>query len=203
VLTVTNSLIDKALPIQGWMTPLELGWLAKQASQHSRIVEVGSFLGRSTRALADNTPGWVMAFDDWHGPRDAGINIQGENLEFTQLPEKHGFNFFEMFIQNLREHIDSGKVKVLCADHGDPDILPVEFLRGSDSEKPDMVFLDGHHGYEAVKRDLLIWKARLAEGGLLCGHDLDFDGVWRAVTEEFRSSWMSVPYTNLWLIRTA
>ena len=57
--------LDKALSIPGWMTVTEFCWLAEQATKHLRIVEIGSYLGRSTRALADNTPGWVLAVDDW------------------------------------------------------------------------------------------------------------------------------------------
>lgn len=201
---VVNSSIEKALPVQGWMTPLELGWLAKQAKSHHRIVEVGSFLGRSTTALAENTPGWVLAFDDWRGPRDAGFALSdGEQIPFLEIPQRYGLDFFSIFLENMKDYVDSGKVRILRGDHANTDAIPIEFLKGEDSEKPDMVFIDGHHSYEDCKRDLLIWKARLAKGGLLCGHDLDFDGVWRAVTDMFRDSWMAVPYTNLWLIKTA
>jgi predicted O-methyltransferase YrrM len=54
--------IARALATDGWMSEAELFWLATQAQQHRRIVELGSFLGRSTRALADHTPGIVYAW---------------------------------------------------------------------------------------------------------------------------------------------
>jgi hypothetical protein len=59
----------------------------------------------------------------------------------------------------------------------------------------DAVFLDGSHEYEAVKRDIQAWRARLKPGGMLAGHDANdhYPGVARAVREllpgaEFRPS---------------
>ena len=46
-----------------------------------------------------------------------------------------------------------------------------------------MVFIDGDHEYESVKRDIVLWKEKIASGGLLCGHDRDWDGVKQALAE--------------------
>jgi len=56
--------IQKALAIQGWMSEPELTWLAEQAQQSQVIVEVGSHVGRSIRALADNTQETLIAVGD-------------------------------------------------------------------------------------------------------------------------------------------
>lgn len=176
--------IDKAevIPNLLYPTPAELVWLAKQAKQHKLIVEVGSYLGRSTRALADNTPGTVWAFDDWNGPRDeAGIKQ----------------DLLEQFKSNTK---DLNNLSILVGDHANPNILPVEWLRGSD--KPDMVFIDGSHEYEDVKRDLMIWKARLARQGLLCGHDIHWETVKQAVAEIF-PDYKVAPNTNIWYVENA
>lgn len=144
------------------MDPVELIWLATQAYEHKFIVEVGSFLGRSTRAMADNTSGLVFAFDDWFGPRD--INLDGRE------------HCYEVFVKNMSDLIDYGKVIVIKGDHGDISVIP-EWL------SPDMVFIDGSHEYESVKRDIYTWKAKLASGGLLCGHDAQLPGVRQALDE--------------------
>ena len=61
--------IERALQTEGWMEEDELKWLAEQAQLHTNIVELGSYLGRSTIALAENTDGSVIAIEDWYGPR--------------------------------------------------------------------------------------------------------------------------------------
>jgi len=168
--------LENALKIQGFMEPDELAWLALQAEKHQRIVEVGSFLGRSTRALADNTPGWVMAFDDWMGPRE--IDMDGRE------------HCYEVFRKNMHGLVETFKLFILQGDHGDLTIIP-NYLY------PDMVFIDGTHAYESVKRDILIWKDRIAPGGLLCGHDATLPEI-RQALDETLPGWMVVSGTSIW-----
>jgi len=61
--------IEKALQIPGWMSIRELIWLASTAKDCLSIVEFGSFQGRSTCALADNSPDncKIYAVDPWTG----------------------------------------------------------------------------------------------------------------------------------------
>jgi hypothetical protein len=144
------------------MEPDELQWLAEQAAKHERIVEVGSFLGRSTRAMADNTLGWVLAFDDWYGPRDIDMDCRDR--------------IYDIFRKNMNGLVESGKVRILQGDHSDDSIIPMGL-------HPDMVFIDGNHDYVSVKKDLLIWKHRIVPGGLLCGHDAQMESVQQALNE--------------------
>lgn len=173
--------ILKAHKIDGWMTPTELNWLAKQAEQHKKIVEVGSHKGRSTRAIGDYTSGTVWAFDDWQGCRDIAMSKNGE--------------FFHAFENNLADLIESEKVKIIKGDHGDESLIP--------DIQPDMVFINGSHDHADVKRDIQIWRKRMAPGGLLCGHDIltgskQDIGVLPAVKEEFGENWSVVPGTDIW-----
>lgn len=140
--------ISLACNVQGWMAYEELEWLAEQASTHERILEIGSYLGRSTRALADNTTGMVVAIDDFLGPRDMA------------LPPAIRNNIEELFLYNVGDLIPN-KLKYYKADHRliDLDIIP------------DMVFIDGGHTYRDVKFDIKKWLPKLEKGGLICGHD--------------------------------
>lgn len=145
--------LKKAYAIAGWMSETELNWLAQEAQKHKYIVEIGSHLGRSTRALADNTPGKVVAIDDWKGPRDVGME-EG--------------NFFPGFCHNMADVLGT-KLQAIRTDFKNLADVKLE-------EEPDMIFLDGEHTYKEVLRDLL-WARSKMKHGLLCGHDFEYQEV--------------------------
>lgn len=165
-------ILDKALSILGWMSERELTWLARYAQDAKRIVEFGSFHGRSTRALADNSPedAMIWAVDPWNG--DYIIEKTGEviqNINTYCLPQ---------FKSNLIEHIISGKViPVRTFSHNF--ILPHEI---------DLLFIDGDHGYNACKKDIEVGLKLVKKGGIISGHDYNhpnYPGVTESVTEIF------------------
>lgn len=176
--------ISRAISIQGWMSPYELEWLASEALSHSVIVELGSFLGRSTCALALHTPGTVYAFDDWRGPRD--VWVEEQNCSMREL----GIDLYPTFEHNVGDLIRSGKIVPVRGDHADMSIIP--------AVRPDFVFIDGTHHYEDAKRDILNWVTRVATGGLISGHDIAMDGVYRAVSEIFPRRWEMEALTDIW-----
>lgn len=47
----------------------------------------------------------------------------------------------------------------------------------------DYIYIDGNHNYEFVKKDLEIYYPLVKSGGILAGHDIDHDGVSRALAE--------------------
>lgn len=55
--------VSRALQIEGWMSELELTWLAQRAQECYGIIEIGSHHGRSTRALGDHVKVHVMSLD--------------------------------------------------------------------------------------------------------------------------------------------
>jgi predicted O-methyltransferase YrrM len=167
--------ISKALSIQGWMEPAELAWLAEAASHHKVIAEIGSYMGRSTRALADNTSGLVYAIDDFQGPRE------------IEIADRDGI--FNKFLENMAGL--EGRLNVIRANHRE---LPaIDF-------QPDMVFIDGAHEYRPVRQDIEFWLARMAPKGLICGHDYQwFEGVRMAVDDVLPSAQVA-PNTSIWYV---
>lgn len=105
-------------------------------------------MGRTTRALGDNTPGIVYTIDNFLGPQD------------ISLPKSMRENILETFVWGLGDLL-TNKVVMVVSDHKTAEV----------PFSPDMVFIDGSHEYEAVKYDIQKWKSRLTPGGLLCGHD--------------------------------
>jgi predicted O-methyltransferase YrrM len=161
------------------MTVPELLWLSETAAKYKQIVELGSFKGRSTVVMAKSTSGKVWAVDDWKGPRQTAKAVDGHWVEYN---EDHT-NLFNEFRENVSE---LSNVEAVVSDHAAA-IVPIT---------PDMVFVDGDHEYESVKRDILTWKARLPKGGLLCGHDRNWPGVEQAI-RELLPEWKPAPGT-LW-----
>lgn len=152
------------------MTERELTWLASQARNAKVIVEFGCFYGRSTRALADNTNGIIYAVDPWNGDYPGETGEALKNINTYVYPN---------FKQNLKDHIESGRVKPVRAYSND---------YVGDDNSVDMLFIDGDHNYKTVKDDILHALQLVRPGGIICGHDYDTQGwpdVKRVVQEIF------------------
>jgi Methyltransferase domain len=181
--------ISRAEAIPGYMADVELRWLAHHAAKADVIVEVGSYKGRSTRALADHCPGVVYAVDPWDGGYENDDGSQAKWIDTAGA--------FRDFQDNMRDHIETGRV------------VPVKgiFGRVSMPERivPDLVFIDGDHRYSAVKADIdmACRMLRHQSGGVLCGHDYrhkDWPGVKKAVDEIFAGVHVEV-CRSIWAVR--
>lgn len=165
--------IGYALQISGWMDFEELFWLAAQASKSKSICEIGSWQGRSTRALVDNTPGTVLAVDTW-----AGTDNEVDNARTTD-PDA----LFQTFQDNM-VGVPEGKLSFIRS-------LSVDAAKicKKQNQQFDMIFIDADHSYDAVKADILAWFPLLIGGGIICGHDYSYvwPGVVQAVNELFPS----------------
>ena len=162
-MTVALSL-ERAEAIPGWMDRDELEWLATHAAQSSKIIEVGCWMGRSTRALADATAGTVWCVDSWTGTQGSQIaKTKRGTLIATNQMLKPGI--FAAFVANLSDHISTGHVQVLPARS----MFSVQILR---CLAPfDVVFLDGDHAYASIAREITDFRPLVRPGGILAGHD--------------------------------
>lgn len=170
--------LEKTEGIPGWMTLQESEWLAEQAMKHKSIVELGCCYGRSTRALADNTSGKVFAVDHWQGPPE------------ERMTEEEVAKIWPRFQEAMKDHIESGHVVPIHADHS---MLPELDFGGT----PDMIFIDGAHNEDAVRRDIRNAEKRIGDGGLICGHDYNWADV-KSVVDEVIPNRQLVPGTTLW-----
>lgn len=166
--------LSAALSTDGWMFEAELKWLAEQAQSCQTIIEVGCWKGRSTLALADNTPGQVFAVDHWKGtPGDPG-----HDAELAKIGRE---GLYQEFLRNMGDRHISGNVYVMRMSS--EEAAPFFHLRSM-----DLVFIDAGHAYADVKRDILSYRPVVKDGGILCGHDYACPahiGVTDAVNEVF------------------
>jgi predicted O-methyltransferase YrrM len=147
--------LEKAKSIDGWMTDHELEWLASAAIKATRILEIGSYKGRSTRAIYDNTNGIVEIVDPFKG------NYYSN--DFKELLFTADDNLYRAFLENVK----------------DTNII-VNRMPFRDYQSPfkfDFIFIDGDHHYVEVKHDIEKAIKLLAHGGIISGHDYN-DNSW-------------------------
>lgn len=171
--------IERALAIDGWMSPSELRWLAEQAAAHERIAEIGSWMGRSSAAMCDHTNGKVWCIDTWMGSDEPAHDriLGGKDKEWLM-----------------------GQFLVNAAPNAIPlrmtSVNAAEYFRRHGMSF-DMIFIDGAHDTESVKADILAWRPLLEAGGLFCGHDY-FTTVKEAVDELLVVH--EAPDTTIWVM---
>lgn len=162
-----DAIVDAADAIFGWTSREELRWLAEQASTRYKILEVGSYEGRSTTVLARATPGVVYACDDWRGEADRPTAAR---------------DLRQRFITHLKDELHRGTVimcemssaSLLANYRTKPHLLGAAF---------DMVILDGSHDADSVRADITGWLPYLQSGGVLAGHDAFLPGVREALAD--------------------
>ena len=154
--------ITRALKIKGWMLPEELEWLANAAQDCQRILELGPYRGRSTRALLDNSNAHLWCVDTWDS------RIFKETYSSTAQ--------YNSFLRNIAD--SRARVTVLR-------MTTKEATAHMPPELFDLVFIDADHTYEWVRHDILAYAPRLRSGGVLSGHDYFHraPGLMRAVDE--------------------
>jgi hypothetical protein len=174
--------LGAALDIEGWMSDEELDWLHSHALNNPVIVEIGSWKGRSTYALADGCPGVLYFVEHFEGSINELHNVE----YYGQLFVPDGPTAVRSaLLDNLDRFVASGKAFLIEAKSVEAAAFlgPVFMHR-----PPTMVFIDGDHSREGCSTDILAWRKYFKKPGLLCGHDCDHVGVREAI-DEFVPGW--------------
>ncbi|MDP1774201.1 MAG: class I SAM-dependent methyltransferase [Methylobacter sp.] len=128
---------------------------------NSKIVEIGSWLGTgSTKVIIEELQaigsGTLYCVDTWKG---------SENVAQHQEVAAH-YDIFETFSHNVNLANGEAYVKPLMMSSKDAAAI-------IEDGSIDLVFIDGDHSYAAVTEDIALWKSKVREGGILCGHDCE------------------------------
>ena len=99
--------IANAQKLGEWMTDCELLWLGAQARKSKVVIELGSWFGKSSTAIADNLPedGVLYCIDTWAG------SAAEKDTNHIQARDMDGDYAYNEFTRNLWRHIQSGKLK--------------------------------------------------------------------------------------------
>lgn len=145
--------------IEGWTTLFELEWLINQAEKMNSIVEIGCWKGRSAKSLLEACSGTVYCIDHFNG---------SPHTQYSTPERAEKEKIYEAFLKNVGHYPNLKIIKQSS-----------EEAAGNLEGKIDMVFIDGDHRYDAVKKDIELWLPKCRK--LICGHDYNESGVWRAV----------------------
>lgn len=129
------------------------------------VVEVGCWLGKSTRHIASLLPegGKVYAVDHWLG---SPIQQEGQRFWNPILPY-----IYQQFLSNvIHENLTHKIIPIRMSS-----VMAAEAL----NIIPDMVYIDADHEKDSVYADLKAWYPLVKGRGILCGDDW----VWVSVSE--------------------
>jgi len=148
-------IIEPALHVNGCLFPGEelfLGQLARDCTGKGVIVELGSYLGRSTISLAlgslHGSKVHVHTFDNYVGD---------SAMETSQ----------EMAVK-LQDNLQRAKVDAVVTSHiYTTQELPSEF----ENVDVELLFIDADHSHESALKDFSVWEPQVVVGGKIAFHD--------------------------------
>jgi predicted O-methyltransferase YrrM len=159
----------------GWLTRDEaelLYRLSAAASRIGRVVELGSYCGRSSiilaAALADASPDPLVCVDTFGGSAEhqpGRRHFHPETL-LDGVVDTH-----PAFVRNLQQ---AGLLERVAAMR-----LSTLDAAARFSGSIGLLFVDADHAYEAIREDLRAWSPRVVEDGWVVIHDV---GAWSGPT---------------------
>jgi len=170
----TNKLRELAGTINGWLSPGEgelLYNLARKCQGLGAVVEIGSWMGKSTVWLASGCKAGqqlpLFAVDPHAGA-----------LEHHMTGV---INTLDKFNENLRKAGVEDLVTPIVKTSGE--------AAKTFSQPIELLFIDGSHEYDSATRDCELWLPKVVPGGTVAIHDTTtYDGPRKAVTENMLTS---------------
>jgi predicted O-methyltransferase YrrM len=146
--------------VNGWMTRDQAQRLWDRATElHSgqRVVEIGSFQGRSTVILASAAPSGVeVVAIDPHGGNDRGPQeIDGFEKEAEEDNRLFNENLANAGVADRVTHLRKFSDRALSDVTGQVDLL----------------YVDGAHRFAPAVKDIREWGTKVPDGGTMLVHD--------------------------------
>lgn len=178
-----NSINDLPFDGHGWFINAEQLHPFLAARQPKVVVEVGSWLGSSTRFIAENIQegGVVYAVDTWRGSPTEAVHLQDPRLPYL----------YQLFLSNVKHAGLTDKIIPVRMDS-------LEAAKAL-NVKADLIYLDGAHDTESVYNDIIAWNPHLAQDGVMCGDDWGWVSVQAGVIKAAKKlNKQAHGYNNFW-----
>ena len=160
--------IEATITSPGWLDEGTDQVLARELSAETRlVVELGAWLGMSSRFIADHAPNaHVISIDHWEGSPEHRNQDQFQAILPTlyQTFLAQSWDYRDRIIPLRMSSLDGLQT---IADHG---------------FEPDLIYVDAEHSYPAVTAELELAR-HLFPDSTLVGDDYDWEGVARAAEE--------------------
>jgi hypothetical protein len=167
-------LSERFSQVEGFLHDLEgyaLFNLAANGEGSGEIVEIGSFMGRSTCWLAAGTKKAsrerVTAIDHFRGSPE---HLAGQPYE-SRILMREGTTFAR-FVDNI--------AKMQLSDYVNPIVATSEGAARAWNKDIRLLFIDGDHSYDNTKKDFELWFPFVCDRGYVCFHDV---GAWPGPTQ--------------------
>jgi len=152
-----------------------------------KYLEVGVFRGMTLTQIVDNTNMIVTGVDRW-------------KVVSKEIYDDHNVNTHDLpyFYYWLQTHY--GNRCRLIRDSSDEAAKRFKSV----GEKFDVIFIDGDHTYEGVRKDLALYWPLLKDKGIFSGHDYQIASVKKAVDEFAKKHGLRIQQgpCSIWWINT-
>lgn len=140
-------------------------------TKNLRLLEIGAYTGESTAIFCQHFKS-VTTVDRFMNCTD---RLDGK-IVFGSMAR-----IYEAFLERMSSYDNYHLIKKTSDE---------AFKEMTDKPVPqcfDVVYIDGDHRYEQVKKDVVNYSILVRQGGFLAGHDYceDHEGVIRAVNESY------------------
>lgn len=192
------------LDLQGWGGHPEFFGPMVRAAKPRLAVEVGTWKGRSAKAIAEALElpdARLLCVDVWQGAPEMWVD-KSDKKRYGALRLKNGFpQLYYQFASNVVElGLQDRIVPLPQPSTGAASILKTFNERFG--LQVDFAYIDASHEYVDVVQDIELYKGLLSETGVICGDDFcpRWSGVMRAVKEHAMAdssrTWVHVTFEN-------
>lgn len=147
------------------------------------VIEVGSWLGTSTRFIATRLPkgSKLYAVDTWLGSPAEDVHMKDPRLPYL----------YQLFLSNVKH---AGLTDLIIP-------IRMESVEASKALKvqADLIYIDAAHDADSVYRDIMAWYPHIKKEGIFCGDDWGWESVRQGVTRAANELGLSIDGNgNFW-----